>query len=312
MQTYKLSIIIVNFETFEYTSECIDSIYKNPPSCLYEIILIDNGSQDASLEKIQEKFPEVKCIRIGENLGFSLANNLGIQNARGELVLLLNSDTKILNGSLNRIVEYLNDNPSVGVVAPRQIDGTGRIQFSWGGFPTFISEFYRKIVHYRLSIDDPKIRDYLEEKCNAICEVDWVSGSCLLVRKKALFDVGLFDKNFFMYFEDIDLCRKIKDSGWQINYNPNATILHYGGVSAKKNILHVLVEYRRSQIYFTRKYYGTLGVIFLKLLLFAKYGFYFIRWGMVYIIEKLSSKVSSETFAKLLLSKKAIGLIFER
>ena len=307
-----LSIVVVNFETPDYTLQCLQSIYKNPPSSDFEVILIDNGSKDGSLDLIREGLPQVICIETGENSGFSRANNLGINNARGDFILLLNSDTKILDDSFDRMIEYLMVHPEVGAVGPRQLDGRGKLQLSWGSFPTLISEAFRRLLHYRLSINDLKIRDYLEEKFSGSTVVDWVSGSCLMARRKAFFDAGLLDGRFFMYFEDIDLCQRIRNNGWQIHYNSNMTILHYGGVTARKNILHVLVEYRRSQIYFTRKYYGLKGVLVLKILLLLKYGINFIRWGVLFLLDKLLQKEPKENFVKLLLSKKTMELVFEQ
>ena len=308
----QLSIIVVNFETPEYTLECVHSIYKNKPHCAFEVIIIDNGSKDDSLERFREGLPQVVCIETGSNLGFSQANNLGINNARGNFILLLNSDTKILDNSLDKMLEYLLANPHVGAVGPRQLHGNGKLQLSWGSFPTLISEAFRKLLHYRLSINDLKIRDYLEEKYAGSTDVDWVSGSCLMARKDALRDAGLLDGRFFMYFEDIDLCRRMKDSGRRIHYNSDITIVHYGGVSAKRNLMRVLVEYRRSQIYFTRKYYGLKGVLGLKLLLFVKYAFYFINLSLVYLGGVAFRRENKENFAKLLLSKKTIELVFDR
>ena len=307
-----LSIIIVNFETPDYTLQCIRSIKENRPACSFEIILIDNGSKDDSLERIRTEAPEVICIETGANLGFSRANNLGINNARGHFVLLLNSDTKILDNSIDRLLEYLFANPQVGAVGPRQLDGRGRLQLSWGSFPTLISELYRKLIHYRLSLNDLAVRDYLEEKYAGNNRVDWVSGSCLMARKKALFDGGLLDEHFFMYFEDIDLCRRITEAGWQIHYCQDISILHYGGISAKKNILRVLVEYRRSQIYFTRKYYAFSGVLVLKSLLLFKSLLNFVRWSVVYLINLalMRRQKLGKSFSKLLLNKKTVELIF--
>lgn len=310
-QEITLSIVIVNFETPDYTVRCIESIYENRPSVSFEIILIDNGSGDRSLESIRGQFPEVICIETGENLGFARANNLGISNARGNFILLLNSDTEILDNSLDRLLEHLLANPAAGAVGPRQLDAKGKLQLSWGSFPTFISEIYRKLIHQRLSLNDLAIRDYLEEKYAGSTGVGWVSGSCLLARKKALTDAGFFDGHYFMYFEDIDLCRRMKDDGWRVDYNSDITIMHYGGVSAKKNILHVLVEYRHSQIYFTRKYYGLSGVLTLKTLLLLKYGLYLVRWGLAYFKDRLFGLECRESFARLLLSKKTIELVFK-
>jgi len=308
----KLSIIIVNFETPEYTLDAVRSIYQHPPKQSYEIILIDNGSYDASLGRFREEVPDATCIEMGQNYGFARANNLGIANARGEYVLLLNSDTKILDDSLDRMLSYLEEHPDLGVLGPRQINGRGRLQLSWGVFPTLVSEIYRKIIHYRLSVDDVVIRDYLSEQYSQNKDVDWVSGSCLMARKQALLDAGCLDESFFMYFEDIDLCRQIRDAGWVIEYHSEMTVVHYGGISAQKNIMRVLIEYRRSQIYFTHKYYGSAGEVVLRMLLFFKYGSNFLRFYILFAIAKLFARETKKVFAELLLTKKTIELVVGR
>ncbi len=306
----RLSIIIVNFETPFHTIQCLDSIERNRPGFPFEIILIDNGSKDGSLDEIRSRFPEVTCIETGENLGFARANNLGINNSRGKYVLLLNSDTKILDNALDRLVQDLEADESTGAVGPRQLDGRGKLQLSWGSFPTFIAEIFRKVLHHRLSLNDFRIRDYLETKFAGKNEVGWVSGSCLMARREALFEAGLLDPHFFMYFEDIDLCERIRRTGREIHFNSDVTIVHYGGVSAKKNILNVLVEYRHSQIYFTKKYYGLGGVALLKTLLFVKNSANLIRWGAAFVRDKAFKRNPEKNFARLLLSKKTIELIF--
>ena len=311
MSSPRLSIIIVNFETPDYTLECIRSVFKNPPSCPFEVILIDNGSNDGSLELIRTETPDVIRIGTGQNLGFAKANNLGIRHARGEFVLLLNSDTKILDNSIDRLFRYLEERPHVGAVGPRQLDGEGKLQLSWGQFPTLVSETFRKFLHYRLSLNDLRVRDYLEEKYSASTRVDWVSGSCFLARKKALEEAGLFDGYFFMYFEDIDLCQRIRNGGWEIHYHSDPTLIHYGGVSAKKNLPRVLVEYRRSQIHFTRRYYGWRGVCILKTLLFCKYNVYLFRWGAAYLRDLALRWDTATSFYQLRLSKKTLEIILK-
>ncbi len=305
-----LSIVIVNYETPEHTLNCIRSIEEFAPHWPYEVIVIDNGSADGSLQKIRSGAPQVMCIEMGKNAGFSKANNLGINNSRGRYILLLNSDTKIVEPSLGRMVSFMEENPAVGALGPRQIDGEGNLQLSWGHFPTLFHELVRKLFHHRLSINDQHVRDYLEEKYSGSCEVDWLSGSCLLARREALFDASLLDENFFMYFEDIDLCRRIQDQGWKNYYLSETTVLHYGGVSSKKNLLRALLRYRGSQLYFTKKYYGLKGVWILKALLFMKASFNFTRWGVLYLRDILMRRDREQNFARLLLTKKTMEIVF--
>jgi GT2 family glycosyltransferase len=301
-----LSIIIVNFETPDYTIECIRSIIANPSGDEFEIIVIDNGSRDKSLGMIREAFPEVICIETGTNLGFSKANNLGIHNSHGDFILLLNSDTKITGDILQAMLDYLEFHPEIGILGPRQVDGEGNFTPSCDHFPTFFSEICRKIVHYRLSLNDYRLRDYMDEQHSNRSAVDWVSGSCLMVRRSALLDAGLLDEQFFMYFEDIDFSRRVQKSGWKIEYFPSQTIVHYGGQSARLNILNVMVENRKSQLYFSRKYFGWWGHVMIRLLLLAKYGVNFIRWSSVLLLASAVGKNVRYSYTMVLLAKKVI------
>ncbi len=303
-----LSIIIVNFKTAELTLACIRSLYEYAPKCSFEVILVDNGSQDDIQPRVESEFPKVRFIETGDNVGFSRANNLGIHNSNGDYIVLLNSDVKLIEPVWDVLLETMRQQPDLGVLGCREVGAEGRYQLSCGHFPNFINEIIRKIMHYRLSINDHHIRDYLDEKYSALGKVDWVSGSCFMVRRKALVDSGLLDEQFFMYFEDIDLCRRIQNKGWGIRYTPAVTICHYGGRSAQHNLLRVLVEYRRSQAYFTRRYYGFFGAILIRLFLIVKYGFSVLPWSLIFLFKKIFGMDTSRAYTMLLLSKKVVGL----
>ncbi len=303
-----LTILIVNYKTTELTLSCIRSIYDFSPACLYEIVLVDNGSNDDISAQIGEQFPEVRFIETGGNVGFSRANNLGIHNSRGEFVVLLNSDTALIEPIWDAMIDFMRQQTELGVIGCREVDGDGNFQLSCGHFPNFQNEIIRKIMHYRLSINDHKVRDYLDGKFSNLSVVDWVSGSCMMIRRKALEDVGLLDEQFFMYFEDIDFCRRVRDKGWGVRYFPGATICHYGGRSARHNLLHVLVEYRKSQAYFTRKYYGKLGSLLIRIFLIIKYGFHALPWSAVYLFKQICGADSTRAYTMLLLSKKVLAI----
>lgn len=303
-----LSIIIVNFKTAELTLACLRSLYEYAPECVFEVILVDNGSQDDIQQRVESEFPKVRFIETGDNVGFSRANNLGIHNSQGDFIVLLNSDVKLIEPVWDVLLETMRQQPDLGVLGCREVDAKGRYQLSCGHFPNFINEIIRKIMHYRLSINDHRVRDYLDEKYSALGSVDWVSGSCMMMRRKSLADTGLLDENFFMYFEDIDLCRRIQSKGWKIRYTPAVTICHYGGQSAQHNLLRVLVEYRRSQAYFTRRYYGLAGALLIRLFLILKYSFGALPWGLIFIFKKILGADASRAYTMLLLSKKVIGI----
>ncbi len=307
-----LSIIIVHYKTRELTLQCLRSIREFSPRIPYEILLIDNGSQDGIGEAVAGEFPEVRLIETGRNDGFGRANNLGIVNSRGKYILLLNSDTKIIEPIFDRLVEHMEAHPEAGGIGPQHFGGDGRHQVSYGKFPNLFTEILRKIMDYRISLNDPNIRGYLADLCSIEQEVDWLQGSCLLLRREALRQAGLLDESFFMYFEDTDLCKRIRDRGWKIVFCPMAKILHYSGQSVKENILAGLVAYRQSQLYFSRKHFGRRGDYLVRLMLFVKFGVIGMRAFVEFLVKKLLGQDPAPAYIKMLLSKKVYGMIFER
>jgi GT2 family glycosyltransferase len=307
-----LSIILVNYKTTEFTLKCLQSIYDHPPQCSFEVIVMDNASYDDIEVRVCERFPRVRFLETGENMGFARANNLGIHNSHGRYVVLLNNDTMVIEPIFDEMMAFMENNSGVGILGPRHIDTEGRFQPSSGKFPTFMSEAIRKIIHYRLSVDDYRVRDYLDVKSGNGNHVDWVSGSCLMVRRRTLEDIGLLDERFFMYFEDIDFCRRAQDSGWEVRFISNRSLMHHGGASARKNLMSVLIQNRKSQLYFSGKYYGLLGEWVIRILLLVKYGFNLIRWVAIFGIQKLFGHRGRHAYTMALLSKKVILISLRR
>ena len=310
-KTVVLSIIIVHYRTRELTLQCLRSIREFTPRVPYEILLIDNGSHDGIGEALTEEFPKVRLIETGRNDGFSQANNLGIVNAHGKYLLLLNSDTKILEPVFDRLVQYMDAHSEVGCIGPQHVGGDGRHQVSYGKFPDLFSEVLRKIVDYQIALNDPNIRGYLTDFCSTEQEVDWLSGSCILLRREALRQAGLLDETFFMYFEDIDLCKRLRDHGWKVIYCPMSKILHYSGQSVKENILAGLVAYRQSQLYFARKHFGRRGDYLVRIILFLKFGAIAVRALSEFVTQKLLGRDAHPAYIKMLLSKKVFEMIFQ-
>ncbi len=312
MKSFKLSIIIVHFNTTRLTAECLKSIQKFAPLFSWEVIVVDNGSEKNEEQLFCSSCENLTYIETGKNVGFAAGNNLAIQNSHGEYIFLLNSDTCLTENSFDIMLDFMDSHSEIGVLGCREVDGEGRFQLSCGHFPNLRTEMIRKMMHYRLSINDHKVRDYLDEKYASLKNVDWVSGSSMMLRRKALEDAGLLDERFFMYFEDIDLCRRIQDKGWEVRYLPATSICHYGGQSARYNLMHVLVEYRRSQAYFTRKYYGIMGSFSIRIFLFLKYALHALRWGGGYFFMLLSQKMRKKNYTMLLLAKKILGISLGR
>jgi len=260
-----LSIIIVNYRTYDLTKQTIESVINKDHSFSYEIYLVDSASQDGSLEKLQEDFKEqsadgvIKFIASTENKGFAHANNLALKQTTARYVLLLNSDTVILNDGLDKCFNYIEKDESIGALGCKLLLPDGDLDKACRrSFPTFSVSAYRMLG---LSHLFPKSKrfgrynlTYLDE--NQTYEVDCLAGAFMLVRSQAIHQVGLLDEDFFMYGEDIDWCYRIKAKGWKIVYFADAEVVHYKGGSKQGPEESCLTyEFYKSMYLFYNKHY---------------------------------------------------------
>jgi len=279
-----VSIVVVNYNTREHLFQCLSSIFNLSHGCSYEVFVVDNGSSDGSAAMVRTGFPGAKLVENQKNVGFVKANNIALGDASGRYFLLLNADAKLLPGSLDAMVEFMDTHSDAGACGCKQVDAKGNIQLTWGYFPTLAREVVRKAMHARLSINGNIVRAYLSHRFNGQTVVDWVAGSCLMVRASIREQVGLMDENYFMYFEDIDWCHRIQQAGWNIYYLPHIQMLHEGGASANKHKIDAILAYRRSQFYFTRKHYGSAVEKVLRVIIGGKSLFNLARWGLRYAL----------------------------
>ncbi|HDH96323.1 MAG TPA: glycosyltransferase family 2 protein, partial [Proteobacteria bacterium] len=278
-----VSIVVVNYNTREHLYQCLHSIFGLSHGCSYEVFVVDNGSTDGSAAMVRSNFPRAKLIASPENLGFVKANNIALRMADGRYFLLLNADARLLPGALDAMVEFMNTHPDAGACGCKQVDPSGNIQLTWGYFPTLAREVVRKAMHARLSLNGNIVRAYLAHRFNGQTVVDWVAGSCLMVRSSIREQVGLMDEGYFMYFEDIDWCHRIQQAGWKVYYLPHIQVVHEGGASANKHKIDAILAYRRSQFYFTRKYYGPAVEKMLRFIISGKSLLNLARWGLKYV-----------------------------
>lgn len=224
-----ISIIILNYKSKGFTLNCIKSIKEAYLSNLkYEIIVVDNNSQDGIKEILAWQNPEVKVIVSTKNLGMGAGNNLAIKQAQGEFIVIMNPDTLVFKDTFQKLYQYMQINHEIGVAGPMQFNPDQTIQdscFRWCGVftPLYRRTPLGKLALAKKDLDRFLMKDYNKDKER---EVDWLLGSFLFCRAKALAEVGLFDQRFFLYFEDIDLCRRFWQAGWKVVYYPEAKIIH--------------------------------------------------------------------------------------
>lgn len=259
----KLSIVILCWNDLKVITNCLRSIYWGTHSTEFEIIVSDNGSTDGSIEFLRENFPQIRVIENGANLRFSKGNNVGIRASNGEYVLILNPDTIIHEGSLDRWMEFADRHPEAGGFGCRVLNADGSYQGCARPFPSVWREWVAALYLRPLGhLSDVFISDkYVRWKGDTERQIDWQAGCCLLVRTELLRRLGGFDEQFYYYYEDLDLCHRIRDAGYLIIYTPEVTITHLGGQSTTKRfpIAFELDKYRNRYRYFY-KYFGRKGV----------------------------------------------------
>ena len=255
-----LSILLVNYNDGAHLPECLSSIETHARALDHEVIVVDNASTDGSPELIAQRFPRVRLIRNSRNQGFGRANNRAVRESRGAFVLFLNTDVVLHPGVLDLLLTEMAADPLTGIVGPALLNPGDSFQVSFGGRVGFFTEAFKKILHNRV------IRRSVR-RGGGRREVGWVSGAFLLARKKTLLEAGLFDENFFLYFEDIDLCRRTIEKGWKVIFLPMAVSFHWGGATTAGRRLRSRLEYRKSQLLFYRKHNSRVSLALLRLYL---------------------------------------------
>jgi GT2 family glycosyltransferase len=285
--SHEASVIIVSFNTKDILRECLESVERESDGLRIETLVVDSCSSDGSPEMVEREFPRVRVLRSSVNLGFGAANNLAIRAAGGRYLILLNSDAFLCPGSLKLAVDHMNLHSQVALGGARLV---GR-DFSWQPsarmFPSVFGDF---LVLTGLAARFPKSsffghfdRTWADQLAPA--QVDWVPGAFSIVRSEVLEKVGLFDPRFFLYSEEVDLCRRIKKAGYEIWYWPDILVIHLGGESSRQvkdlelsssGSTQLVLWRMRSTLLYYRKHHGA-KVWLAKWLELAFYRFSYLR-----------------------------------
>lgn len=255
-----LSILVVNWNVRDLLRRCLQSILANLPACQLEIIVVDNGSTDGSVEMVRTEFPQVHLIANPDNRGFPVANNQGLAVARGRYVLLLNPDTEVVGNALETMVAFADAHPDVGVVGPMLLNPDGTVQSSRRRFPTLLTAVFESTWLQPYAPRRLLARYYvLDRPDDEVQDVDWVTGAALMARREAIEQVGPLDEGFFMYSEELDWCRRFREAGWRVVYLPTARVIHYGGKSSEQVLPARHIHFQRSKIRYFRKHHGAIA-----------------------------------------------------
>lgn len=222
---------MINWNTADLLAECLQSLDAYPATGRStEILVVDNGSSDGSQQMVRDNWPNVELVALPENVGFTRANNIGIRRSRGEFLLFINADALVTPGCLDRMLERMLSDPRAGAIGPRLTYADGRWQrWTAGREPSIGAALNYYLFLERLS---PRWRGlYLGRDVKLAFQPDWVTSACMLVRRAALDEIGLMDEGFFVYMDDVDLCRRLREANWHVWYEPETSAIHYMGQS---------------------------------------------------------------------------------
>lgn len=257
----KVSVVIVSWNAKTYLEECLRSLNNKVYSGPMEIVVVDNASEDGSADMVRLRFPNVELVPCTENLGFSKANNIGMQRCTGEYIALVNSDVQVLEGCMNILVNYCLKHPDVGLVGPFIIGRDGKQQISCRAAPNLWDLFCRALA---LDVWFPRSRLFNGSflgHCDQrrIVTVDVLSGCFWLVSRRAIEEVGFLDELFFIYGEDLDWCKRFRDAGWGVVFVPEAKAIHYGGASSGNEPVRFSVEMQKADLQYWNKHHSSLA-----------------------------------------------------
>lgn len=261
-----MAVCIVNYNTRELLRSCLESVSFSIGD---EIWVVDNRSSDGSQEMVRTEFPAVEFVETENNIGYGAAADLAISLSNAPYILLLNSDTILQSGALEKVSDYLDKNPSVGILGPRIINPNRTLQPSCFPMPTPIQIFF-DISHLNQVIKQipfAREKNYRTWGHTYSRAVPWVQGAALAIRREAYDRVGGFDKAFFMYYEEVDLCYRMLNTGWEVHFSPVTEVIHIGAASTNQLRINMELQYYKSLALFYHKHYSSLQLIEMVLLI---------------------------------------------
>jgi len=252
-----IDIIIVNYKSTDYLIKSVSSIYESSTKITPNIIVIDNHSSD-NVELVNENFPQITLLQNTKNVGFAAAINQGIRKSKAKYILIINPDTLLVNDFFQPILDYMETHKDTGIIGPKILDTDGSIQGSARTFPNILTALYGRSSPLTKHFPNNPISRFnimtIGSDGISPMEVDWVSGACMLVRRQVITEIGPLDEQFFMYWEDADLCKRARNRGWNVVYLPKSSSYHYIGKSSYTRPLQSIYHFHRSSFLYFNKH----------------------------------------------------------
>ncbi len=279
-----LSVIVVNWNTCRLLDACLQSVESTRQNLRIDVLVVDNGSSDGSVDMVRQRFPGFLLIANADNRGYAAANNQAIERARGQYLLLLNSDAAVEPAALRTIVAYADDHPDVGVIGPKLLNPDGTLQPSGGRFPTPASTVASLLGLHRL-MGWPRYgtrRDYTKP-----ADVDEVSGAAILIRRQVIDQIGVLDEGYTWGYEDVDFCLRARRAGWRVRYVPDARVVHQWGGSQRLAPAPTIVKAIAGRRRYFQKHYGRLSAALVMAATFVSHLLRFVVFSFLGIGSKV-------------------------
>ena len=254
-----LSCVIVNYYSSGPLKNCLASIYQTLQKISFEVIVVDNSQNDPGMETLKKSYPQIRFIQNTINVGFAKANNQAVKLTQGEALLFLNPDTILTDKAIEKMVAHLESNPDIGALGPKVFNTDGSLQYSCRHFPTLMTGFFNRYsLLSRWFPDNQYTVHYLMKDFSHDVnqEVNWLSGCCLMIPHSVFKKVAGFDEHYFLFNEDVDLCRTIQQHGFKVMYFPTAEITHHVSTSNSKVPVEIILKRHRGMKYYYRKHHG--------------------------------------------------------
>jgi len=273
-----LSIIIVSYNTRDMLGACLESIQKSSPDHV-TVYVVDNASSDQSADMVAEKYPDVVLIRNSKNVGFAEANNQALKLIQASYIMLLNADTVMLPDTIRKVISFMDDHTDIGVSGCKLLNTDLTLQPSATSYPSALKDTIAIALKGSFLSNNPTSRKWMSKLAkllgfsasrfddhSRIKEIGFPRGACMIIRKKALDQVGLLDPDYFFTGEEMDLCYRIKKNKWRIVYFPDAAIIHHDHGSSNHMMGKVFVQTRKSALLFYMKHYFPIHTILMKVM----------------------------------------------
>ena len=254
----KISVSIVNWNTKDELKMCLEDVLSQDCCNDCEIIVVDNASSDGSQQMIESDYNgKITFIKNSTNVGFGAGHNIAYSYSSGDYFFILNPDSRIPNQhTLKNMADFMDENPDIGILGPKITNPDGSLQFSARTFPRIMAGIFRQTILGKWFPENSYVRNYLMTSWphNELRDVDWMSGCALMIRKEMVEQIGLFDERYFMYVEDMDLCRRAHISNWRVVYYPMQSMIHKIGAASDKSAKAMIKQHHKSMLKYFIKY----------------------------------------------------------